>query len=155
MKKLAESSLHMAALLLVLVLVCGCQEGTYYTLDLTKDQLLGTWVVSSFPEGHQPPMPIENCTLTFRKDGTFEATNFPLVMDYYPSLKLKHTTEQGTWGLADKGSSKVRFRWKLALNFNQSRFEPELDITEGSSGFELFERTDLDNWIGYTLRRQK
>lgn len=76
-------------------------------------------------------------------------------MDYYPGLKLKHTTEQGTWSLADKGSSNVRFRWKLALTFNQSRFEPELDIVEGRSGFELFERTDLDAWIGYTLQRQK
>lgn len=122
--------------------------------DLAKDQLLGTWVLSSFPEGGQPPTPAENCILTLRKDGTFEAVNFPLVMDYYPSLKLKHTTEQGTWRLGDKGGPNVRFRWKLALNFNQSRFEPELDITEGSSGVELFERTDLDSWIGYTFRRQ-
>ena len=155
MKKLAESSLHRAALLLVFLLVCGCKKGTYFTGDLAKDQLLGAWVVSSFPEGGQPPTPIENCILTLRKDGTFEATNFPLVVDYYPSLKLKHTTEQGTWSLEDKGGSSVRFRWKLALVFNQSRFGIEFDITEGSSGFELFERTDLDAWIGYTLRRQK
>lgn len=155
MKKLAKISLHRAALLLELLLVCGCQKGMCYTGYLTKDQLLGAWVVSSFPEGGKPPTPIENCTLTFRKDGTFEATNFPLVMDYYPSLKLKHTTEQGTWRLEDKRGANVRFRWKLALNFNQSRFEPELDILEGSSGIELFERTDLDTWTGYTLRRQK
>lgn len=139
--------------MLFFFLLCGCQEGTFYTDDLKKDQLLGTWVLSSFPEGGQPPTPIENCTLTFRKDGTFEATNFPLVMHDYPNLK--HTTEQGTWSLADHGDRNLRSRWKLDLQFNQSQCGLELDITEGSSGFELFERTDLDAWIGYTLRRQK
>ena len=155
MKKLNVISLYKAALLLVFFLLGGCQKRAYYTGDLTEDQVLGVWVVSSFPEGGRPPTPIENCTLTFRKNGTFEATNFPLVMDYYPILKLKHTTEQGTWRLEDKGGPNVRFRWRLALNFNQSRFEPELDIADGSSGFELFERTDLDTWTGYTLRRKK
>ncbi len=155
MKKLAENSLRIAGLLAVLLLVFGCREGTFYTADLAKDQLLGTWVLSSFPENHQPPKPLEDCTLTFRKDGTFEAANFPMVMDVLPILKVKYTTEHGSWSLDEVGGADVRFRWKINLIFNQSRIAPELDITKGSSGIELFERTDLDFCSGYTLRRKK
>lgn len=154
MKKLTESSFSKAFFLFVSFVVCGCQKGPFYTAELPRDQLFGTWVLSSCPDGVQSPLPIESCTLTLAQNGTFEATNFPLVMDYYPGLKLKHTTEQGTWSLEDKGTKNSRPRWKLALTFNQSGFGLELDIADGASGFELFERSDLDRWIGYAFQRQ-
>lgn len=100
-------------------------------------------------------MPIETCILTLHKDGTFDAVDVPLVMDFYPELKLKYTTEQGTWKLVDNEAKDTRSRWKLALSFNQTRFGIDWNIIKSANGFELFETTDLDMWmVGYKFRHQ-
>ena len=139
-----------ASLLAPIVLTAGCQKSAYYVGDLKEHQLLGTWVMAAIPGNvPRPPVPQADCQLTLSIDGSFEARNFPLVVDPSPKAKVRYVTERGTWKLADNSALGTRSRWNLNLNFSTSRFDINWDVTGSSKALRLFGLTDVDYAIGF------
>jgi len=114
--------------------------------------MIGTWFVNSTPANvPNPKIPSHDCTLVINADGSFQAQNFPLVIDFLPKLAVNWVTEHGIWNLTENRATNARSRWKLKLVFSSSHFETSLDLTGSPTALRLFAPTDLDSWVGFEL----
>ena len=133
-----------------MALAGGCQKSDYFVGEVAERKVLGTWAMAAFPNNvSRPPVPLAECQITLKSDGSFEAHNFPLVVELSPKVEVKYVSERGTWKLTDNSALGTRSRWKLNLNFGASRFGLAWDLIGSSKALRLFGQTDLDYQIGF------
>jgi hypothetical protein len=121
-----------------MALVGGCQKSDYFVGEITEQKLVGTWAMAAIPDKvSRPPVPQAECKLTLKNDGSFEAYNFPLVVDFYPELKVKYVSERGRWELEKDSASGTRSHWKLNLSFDTSRVGIAWDLIGSSKDLRL------------------
>lgn len=138
------------SLLATIVLIAGCRKSSYYVRELKQQDIVGTWVMAARPGNvPDPPVPQADCQLTLSIDGSFEARNFPLIVDPSPKAEVRYVTERGTWKLVDSSALGTRSRWDLNLVFSTSHFDINWDVKGSSKALRLFGLTDVDYSVGF------